>query len=208
MKLNKLIYSVRESLKDYSDDSELTDRFITFLLDTKRAKLVAQKINSYATKLPAAAIQALCIDIEEVNRYKCGIDIMCDNLKRSSVPLPKFFDTVTGSSIITVNSLDIIGRPFKFVDINLVPYIGYSTYNDKIFTFLDDDNYLYVYSTSDSYKFIECVEVRGIYETPLDLEDFNNCCGCEEGTDTKCFTGDTEYPVPGEMVRYNKNNGS
>jgi len=78
MKLDKLIYSVREGLKDYSDDSDLSDRFIVFLLDIKRAQLISQKLNSYTTRTPSNAVQSLCIGLEEVNRYKCGIDINCD----------------------------------------------------------------------------------------------------------------------------------
>ena len=205
MKLDKLIYSIKEALKDYSDDSNLDDRYIAFLVDAKRAMLLSQKLNSYTTKIPSRAIQTFCIEIEDASRYSCEIDIACDKIRRSVKPLPKMFDTVIGNSLIKVNPTDILGKPFKVIDSSLVPYVEYSSYNNSIFAFTDDDNYLYIYSTGVTHKLIDCVEVKGIFESPLALEDFKNCCGDDCETTEVCFSMDKEYPIPAEMVDIIKN---
>ena len=47
-KFNEIIYDVREAVKQYSDDSELDDRYIKYLYNNKRSKYLRQDLNNYS----------------------------------------------------------------------------------------------------------------------------------------------------------------
>jgi hypothetical protein len=63
-----------------------------------------------------------------------------------------------------------------------------SPFKNNIFAFLDNDNHIYLISESESVKLIECITVTGIFDNPLDLENYTNCCGCKDKP--KCFDFD------------------
>jgi len=46
--------------------------------------------------------------------------------------------------MLAVRSLDRIGKPFRIIDAEMIPYVRYSTYSERVFELLDDDNYLYM----------------------------------------------------------------
>ena len=201
MRVDKLIYSIKEAVGDVVDDSVYPDRYIAHLLDTNRAILLHQRLNNYTTAYPVTAVQQLCIELEDADRYKCGIDMDCnDKVRRSVKPLPELFSTVTGKSLVRVRSLDIVARPFAVINPGQVPYLEFSPFSQKVHVFIDDDNYLYVYSLAGAHKFLECVEVSAVFLSPLELENFKNCCGCEETETSTCYSLQSDYPIPGELI--------
>ena len=51
MILSKIIYDIKESLKEYTDDSELDNRYIIHLFNIKRAKYLRQQLNALETSI-------------------------------------------------------------------------------------------------------------------------------------------------------------
>lgn len=199
MKLLNLIYSVREAVKEFTDDSELDDRYITHLLDIKRAKYIRQDLNNFAKPIDNNIIQSLCIPLVETSAFDCDIDIECNLLLRSKYKIPNTFITSTKNAILTVRSINKLEKPFLFIDELRLPFVNYAMFPNKIYTFLGSDNYIYVFSNDTSFKLLDCVLIKGVFESPVDLIGLETCC--EDCTETNtCFTYESDYPLPSHLI--------
>jgi len=194
-KLNELIYDIREGLREFSDDSEIDNRYIIYLYNIKRSKYLRRDLNNYQKTTDNSIKQTLCLEMEEVSIDECGLDYNCETILRSVKPIPTPLELHTKVAITTIKPTNRISKPFNFVSKDRIPYIEGSSFSSSIYTFIDVDNHVYVYSLSDAYRLIECLTVTGIFENPLELENFSNCCGCSSDTE-KCFDiNNTEYPI-------------
>ena len=196
-KINELIYSVREAVKETIDDTEISDSYILYLYGIKRSKFIRQQINSFQRVIDITVQQTLCIDTEVVDANECGVE-SCDVLVRSSKPLPDLIQLNDKSAIIKVGAPNRISRPFNFVKREKAVYSKNSPFPNSIYSFLHTDNHIYLTSSSEAVKLIDCITVIGVFENPLDLREFNDCCGCNK-TD-KCFTDDSEYPLQSHLI--------
>lgn len=67
---------------------------------------------------------------------------------------------------------------------------------NSIYAFLDVDNRIYLYSKSIDYKLLTCLNITGVFENPLDLANYKDCCDCDDVVSTVCYNEDTsEYPL-------------
>lgn len=193
-KLNELVYSVRESLKEFSDDTEIDDRYIIHLYNIKRAKYLRQDLNNYQKTADSSIQQEFCMELEEVDSTTCGVGFICDKLLRTKQALPKAIELHTKLAITSIKPTSRIAAKFNVIPIQKVPYIAYSGFPNSIYTFIDTDNRIYLLSKDDSYKLVECITVTGIFENPLDLQNYKDCCGCNEPK--VCFDeGESDYPL-------------
>lgn len=198
-KINEITYSVRESLKEYTDDTELDDRYIVYLYNIKRAKYLRQELNNYMRTVDTSVKQSYCDELEEVPLNKCGINYTCGTLLRTKLKVPKPVELHTKTAITSVKSTNLISTPFNFISKERMSALEGSPFSRGIYAFLDDDDYIYVYSKGDGYKFIECITITGVFENPLDLTLYKDCCGCEEPT--ACFDENTsEYPLQPHFI--------
>lgn len=195
MRLDKLIYDVREGLRQYTDDSEISDRYIEYLYGIKRSKYLRQDLNNYQRTSDNSIRQTFCIDLEEVSVNECGIDIECDTMLRTTRPIPTPIELHTKVAITTVKPTNRISIPFNFITKRRAAFLGASRFNGAIFAFLDEDGYIYVTAPSgNEFKLLDCLTVTGIFEDPLELINFQNCCGCDDAE--SCFDrATTDYPL-------------
>lgn len=194
MTLSKLIYDVREFLKQYNNDSDIDDRYITYLYGIKRAKYLRQELNNFQRTTDITSTQTLCLELEEVNVLQCGLDFDCETIVRSKQPIPKPLELHIKSALTAVRSTNRISVPFSFVNKERAVYSLYSNFNNGIFAFLDNDLHIYLISKLDSLKLIECITVTGVFEDPLELMNYTNCCSCKDFT--PCFDLDNvDYPL-------------
>lgn len=193
-KFNEIIYDIREHLKERSDDSEVDDRHLMYLVNTKRAKYLRQDLNNFQKATDLSIQQTLCSELIEVDADHCGVDLHCDKVLRTVKPLPKAIELHTKPAILKVKPTNIIAAPFNFISREKVPYISDSPFKNSVYAFLDLDNNIYFTSGSNAYKFLECINVTGVFENPLDLKEYSNCCGCD--TSSTCFDEmESEYPL-------------
>ena len=194
MTLNKLIFDVREYLKQYNNDSDLDDRYITYLYGIKRAKYLRQELNNFQRTTDITSTQTLCLELEEIPINQCNIDFDCETIVRTKDPIPKPLELHIKSALTSVRSTNRISVPFSFVTKERALYSMHSSFNNGIFAFLDNDLHIYFISKLDTLKLIECVTVTGIFEDPLELLNYTNCCGCNDAS--PCFDLDTvDYPL-------------
>ena len=194
-KINEIVYDVREGVKAYTDDSELDDRYIIYLYNTKRAKYLRQDLNNYQKTTDLSIQQSFCLSLKEVPANDCSVDITCDKIMRSTQPLPKAIELHSKPAITRVRPTFKLSVPFSFIDRSRAPHIMSAPFSNAIYAFLDVDNYLYVISNGGAYKLIDCITVSGIFENPLDLKNYKNCCNCTDD-DSICYDeANTEYPL-------------
>lgn len=194
MTVEKLIYDIRESLKQYMNDSEIDDRYILYLYDIKRAKYLRQELNNYQRTTDITATQTLCLELEEVSVLQCGIDLDCETIIRTKQPIPKPLELHSKSSITSVRPIKRISPSFNFTTKERAIFSKHSPIKNSIFAFLDNDLYIYLLSDLDTIKMMNCITITAVFENPLDLQNYNNCCGCEKPD--VCFDLDkSDYPL-------------
>ena len=136
---------------------------------------------------------------EEVSVNECGLDYDCDTIMRSKTTIPTPLELHLKSAITEVKPTVKISKPFNFVNKERAVWSQYSPFAESIYAFLDTDKYIYLISKSETVKLIDCITVTGIFEDPLELQNYKNCCGCEDSK--PCFDEDTtEYPLQSHHI--------
>jgi len=199
MKLNKIIYDVRESLKLYTDDGEISNRYITYLLGVKRSKYLRQDLNNFQHTTDLSVTQTLCLGLEVVSANQCDLTLECDTILRTKRPIPQPIELHVKTAITNVRPTNRIAIPFNFTTKEKAIYSKHSPYNNAIFAFLDNDRHIYLLSGMNTLNLLECITITGVFEDPLDLINYTNCCDCNEAP--SCFDEDTaEYPLQPHYV--------
>lgn len=194
MIVDKLIYDVREALKEYSDDSELSDSYILYLYDIKRAKYLRQDINNSQRTIDISVVQTLCLELEEVNVNECGVDLGCETIIRTKRAIPTPLQLHTKSAVTRVAPADRVSRPFNLITRDKAVYASGAPFPNAVYAFLHNDDRIYLKSEGNALTFLECINVTGVFENPLDLIEYQNCCSCE--TAASCFDIETtDYPI-------------
>lgn len=168
MTYNEAIYSIREGVRQYADDSSISNRFIEFELAIERAKFIPMK---YKTKIiPDSYKQTLCFDLEETTNSECGcVDENC-TLMRTTTKVPTFIGNLTVAS----GTKDSI--PFSNVSWNRFTHSGNNAYNiNTVFSSVHTDYRLYLKSKNNLYKLIECINIRGVFDNPSDAVSSSTC---------------------------------
>lgn len=203
-KINELYYDIREAVNEYSDDTELDQRYVMYLYNTKRAKYLRQDLNRYERTVDVSAQQTFCIKLEEVDATECSTSFNCEKILRSTVKIPKPIELHTKVALTSVKPTKLIALPFNFITKERAAYVSDSPFSKAIYAFYDPTGYIYVYSKS-VINLLDCITITGIFENPLELKNFKNCCDCTN-TATVCFDENTtEYPLPAHLIDLIKN---
>lgn len=192
----EIIYDIKEYLKDYSDDAELSNEYILYLYRKKRSKYLRRLFNDFTRKFDNIVLQSFCVGLEEVDNNSCGLETDCKIL-RSKVKIPEVIDLRSRLSITSIKPSNINSKAFKIINEEQVPYILEKTYNSGVYAFLKD-NYIYLISNDIASSLLECINITGLFENPEDLNNYTNCCGCENPV--SCFDDNTEYPLQGFLL--------
>ncbi len=199
MKISKMIYDVRTAIRDTVDDSRFSDRYIIYLYNLKRSKYLRNDANNLQRLVDTSVLQKFCMEMEEVSVDECGLEYDCGTIMRTKGIIPIPLELHLKSAITEVKPSVKITKPFNFVNKERAVWSQYSPFGDSIYSFLDVDNYIYLISKSETVKMIDCITVTGIFEDPLELQNYKNCCNCN---DVKpCFDEDTtEYPLQAHHI--------
>lgn len=194
MKIDKLVYDVREALKEFTDDTELDDRRIIYLYDIKRAKYIRQDINNSRRPIDISVKQQLCLELETVNTNECGIEIGCKTIVRTKKAIPTPLQLHDKTALTRVGPTDRIGKRFNLITRDKAIYVADAPFPNSVYAFMHSDEHIYLTSNSKNINLLECINVEGVFEHPLDLASFSNCCGCDDVQ--PCFDRLTsDYPL-------------
>lgn len=188
------MYDIREAVKEFTDDSEIDDRYIIYLYNIKRVKYLRQDLNNYQKTVDNSILQSFCLSLEEISANECDVNYDCKTLLRSTQRVPTPIELHTKVGITKIKPTNRLSIPFSFINKDKVVYLDGATFKSSLYAFLDVDEYIYIVSADDeAYKLLECITVTGIFEDPLELANYQNCCGC---TNTTCFDEmESDYPL-------------
>jgi len=194
MTLDKIIYDVREQLKQYTTDSELDNRYIIHLYNIKRAKYLRQDLNNFQHTTDISITQTICMETEVVSASECKIPYECGKILRTKEKVPTPIELHIKPAITSVKPTTRLAIPFNFVTKEKAVYSQFSPFSNAVFAFLDNDMHIYMVSTSPEINLIECVSVTAVFEDPLQTATFKTCCGCDDPI--PCFDiATTNYPL-------------
>ena len=201
MKLDKLVYDIRERLSQYQDDSNITNEYITYLIGIYREKILKNELNNYQMIVSPMVIQSFCLELEEVSAYDCGIDFNCEKILRTKRPIPKPIKSHIGPAITSVKPVSKMARSFSLVEKEGLPYFMNGKYNTGIYYYLDNDMHIYFISKQETLKLMECVYVSGVFSDPFELVDYTDECACNVDNPTTCFNElEMDYPITGDHI--------
>lgn len=197
MTLDKLVYDIREALKEYSDDSELDNRYIEYLWALKRAKYIRQDLDRFGRNFNTTILQSFCSPLEEVSTQECGLDLTCDKILRTTLPIPTLLQLSTKNSLYRVSPADKLSEKFTVIERNRA-YSSKDSLFDYTKAFLHDDDRLYLFNKSGVYL-MDCISITGVFEDPLELQNYKDCCDCEDSNVCYDPYNDT-YPISPQMI--------
>ena len=199
MTLDKIIYDVREQLKQYTTDSEVDNRYIIHLFNIKRAKYLRQDLNNFQHTTDISVTQTICMETEIVSANECNVPYDCGTILRTKEKVPTPIELHVKPAITAVKPTTRLSVPFNFTTKQKAVYSHFAPYNDGIYAFLDNDLHIYMVSTSPEIKLIECISVTAIFEDPLQTLTFKTCCGCDDPL--PCFDiATTNYPLQAHYI--------
>ena len=202
MTATEIIYAIREKLKAYTDDTRYTDAYLFFLINLKRALYIRREYNQQQRKIDQEVLQTICMELEEVDSSVCPecSEIGCGECEviRTVKKLPNTIELHNRQTILKVSPIGVFDRPFSWVDINRIPYVGEGKNENKfVFATYHSNGHIYLKSKLNFYRSLTHISVTALFENPDDISKFQ----CSPTNNTPCFDfNNTQYPVEGWMA--------
>lgn len=199
MKLNELVYDIREKLSLYSDDSSFSDEHIIFNINNIRSVILKSQMNSFNQVISPVTQQTLCLELELTSPYECGIHYGCEQIVRTVRPIPTPIKHYLGLALTSVRTVNMLSQPITKIEQHSISFISPSRGRNKnsIYYFVGSDMHIYLVSSSNMINLLDCISVTGVFTNPLELESYSKCCDCEGSNDeNKCYDYlESEYPM-------------
>jgi len=189
----ELIYNVREKIKKSSDDSDISDEFISHLIDIKRVKILKQRLAKNPWRAPIEFKQELCMELEVVDNVD-GMSCF-GSILRTKDPLPNLIRFRGGDGGIVIRRADKTALHFNLVDLSRLPFVGYGNFVGQLtYAAFDFDNRVYLVSNQKKHLLMENIKIAGMYE---DIEIAGNY---ECSVDSSCDIWKRQYPLDISMI--------
>ena len=193
MTLNQLIYEVRSVIRrnNLFDDDKLENRLIKHFIENNRALWLKQSMDKGRIAFTKSE-QNICMPLEVVDRSACSGCTVGYSLLRTESELPKTVEGRWFDGITEVAPVDRLSYPFSYVPYKRARWAGSGKFNrNGIYCFRYTDDYIYVTSRSlkDVWKYLERINVKGVFEDPTELTAFTHVDG------SACYTYDDDYPI-------------
>jgi hypothetical protein len=174
---------VRESIREISDDTLYSDKYIYRLILEARAELLDQ-IKSQNKELSPWLYQRFCLKLCPSSFIECGcspFSFAC-NVYRSTNPLPQ----PLGGDSIVLNISELWGDNINKLTERQFRTIANRKYKPKYYYYIGDyDNNKYLFILGNSTVPPKYIKAEGIFEDPAEVLEF--ACqdtGCPSLTDT------------------------
>lgn len=173
--LYKIIYNIREKLKEYVDDTRFTDDYLIFLIDTARAKYIKQQYNRIQRSVDDELIQTFLVEIEEVDSSDYAIlDTTGNTITKTKLKIPNIIELDHKSLLLRVSSIDFLEKPMNIVGRKKFLYAGSNiTDTDQIFV-TKYNKKIYIKSNKNLENKLDRISISGVLEHPTDIIPFLN----------------------------------
>ncbi len=195
--LNELVYDIREAINKFSDDDEISNNYIVYLINTKRAKYLKQELDRFGRKFNNTILQTYCSPLETVSSNECGLNVPCETISRTTLKVPDLLQLTTRDALSRVAGADKLTKPFSIISRARAPFADSSIFKTTK-AFLHDDDRLYIFD-NDGPVLLDCISITGVFEDPTELKSYTDCCSCD--TSATCFDPMTsDYPLSPHLI--------
>lgn len=187
MTWRELVYMITDITKQISDDSQFNEDHIIFLCGKYRNYILNQQYLTHKKTISEADYQIVTIPLEPYS-----LDICPDELVLRSVEPLSFTMTIGDKNIYPS---DIVHYRSKIVLVpqNRFAYSGTKFSKNITYAMIGPDNYLYLKSNNDNFRYLESVTIKALFEDiyKMSLLD-SSTCGCD--------AMDTRFPLEDAWV--------
>lgn len=175
-----------------SDDEVIKDRQLEFIVNYIRAFLIRQNYEKgYGTNNDVEQDLG-CVAMELVDPAECcEITTSCSFILRTIQTIPRAVETHVGTLLTYIGSIDKTSS-FQLVNPARMQWQKYSKYTGQMTIAYKLNDRIYIANN----KFLEYINIRGVFETPREAGRFTNC-----STGTQCYTPDMQYPISTTMMK-------
>jgi len=163
--LREIVYSIKENLKLYSDDADVSLEYIAFLVKNGRAMLLAQKFSNRSYIIPQKLRQHFykTLELSKENEFVDGIG----TILRTSDPIVNPLEPFNFKSNLRINSGSYTDINFTLVSADRFPFVGQNKWvANHIYVTIGSDFRLYFTSNNPAVKLLENVKLSYVTEDP------------------------------------------
>ena len=203
MSLDSMAYDVFELARGYISDDDILDyRQIKFWIINQRALWLRNEFNKAGHTIDEGFIQDLgCVKMIVADAAVCcNIQTGC-TLLRTEQPIPQTIEQYQNPTFTRIGPVNRTQKSWKLVSAQAVPWVNHGRFDHKeIYPFLTD-GYMYLkFSPKNQHaKFLEYINIRGVFEDPTEVRRFTTCSG------TACFSDNDRFPINRWLYDYLKN---
>lgn len=196
---NEIVSTFYEGLSIQSDDTDVTDRTIMTFINNARSLWVKRTYNKTKTSVDPRLIQDLkLLAMEKVDSIlvpqTVSQDFTSECYYAATVEeIPRVVEYDHGLLFTRIGSPDNNAHEYPMRDNQEINYSGYGRFNgDVTYAFFYGDK-IYLQAKSESPQFVKGIAVRGVFEDPFKVFDFN------DGVAT-AWTMEDEYPISRAVI--------
>lgn len=191
MTLDEIAYNLLNILRGgrSSNDEHIPIELVKFNIKHYRAMLIRRDYARNGVVSKTLEQDLGCIPLVRVDASKCcGLDSGCPVYRTDmKMPKPVRFNLQDAFTFIgKPNGTSAIPR----VEPYMVDYLMYDKYTKDKSRYYVIDEYIYVYNPNG----LENINVRGVFEDPQEVHNFNTC------TSGTCYDDQSDYPLPSDML--------
>lgn len=197
--LNKPTYDILETYRENTKDTDpLEPRRVRDWINNIREKLLERKFGRLLFEIDNSFVQDLGkISLELKNVSETSSTYSFDNkILLTTIDIPKGIRMGDGlEAILRISNLDRISVKFKFIDKDILPYVGNGKYDKATIYCFRLGNKLGLYSKDDSFRALTSVLIEGVFQDPIAAAKITN----------PSYTFNDPYPITGNMLDDVKN---
>lgn len=185
----ELTSMVLDELKLVSDDSLIQIEHVIFLLDKYRTFLLKQRYSDIKKVIPESNYQTICLDLELKQAFEGD---PCSNIylwSRQEVP------NMLIISVPKISPMDYFSGNITYINRERFKYVGSNKFlQNIIYSTLAPNKHLYLKSSNPQYKYLERVQLTGIFEDSSKASELS----CD--TSNKCDILDRDFPIEEGLI--------
>lgn len=181
---------VLDELKIISDDSLIQIEHVIFLLDKYRTFLLKQRYSDIKKEIPESNYQTICLDLEPKQAFEG--DTCSESYLWSKQEIPNMLTIATPK----ISPMDYFSGNITYINRERFKYIGFNRFlQNIIYSTLAPNRHLYLKSNNPQYKYLERVQLTGIFEDSSKAFALS----CNKNPD-KCDILDMDFPLEEGLI--------
>jgi hypothetical protein len=193
---SEIIYNIKNLIAGgvQSDDTQLSDRQLMFIINYYRAKLMRQEYGNYRS-VAIEEIQDLGrVDLINVDPHECGCN-EGECILRTKLQIPKTMRFPGERHGLTFVG-QYAGMSYQEETWQSAPWTTFSKYTGKDTKWFFKGRYIYILNPKNAR--LNHINLQGIFDDPREANEFKTC-ECDNGEE--CNAGfNYEYPIAAHHV--------